>query len=101
MSSPGAQRYARCTRLDGPAPPRALHVIGCVLFLVGVAALPQALLSEYKSESMQWTTENLDAAMNVLMTSTTKHIVWSQVMSLYVKDSIEVLTRHGVRIDAG
>jgi hypothetical protein len=72
-----------------------------VLFLVGVAALPQALLSEYKSESMQWTTENLDAAMNVLMTSTTKHIVWSQVMSLYVKDSIEVLTRHGVRIDAG
>jgi hypothetical protein len=63
--------------------------------------VPQALLVDYKSPDMQWTPANLDSAMNVLMTATTKHIVWSEIMSAYVKDSVEVLSRHGVRIDAG
>ena len=61
----------------------------------------EALLVGYRSESMQWSAANLDAAMDVLMNASTKHVVWTEIVSLYVKDSIEVLRRHGVRIDEG
>jgi hypothetical protein len=61
----------------------------------------QAALAPYLTQSVAWNPATLDACMELLMTALTKHTVWTKITSLFVKDSAEVLTCHGVGVDEG